>query len=91
MEARGIPHGVMLDDDNGKEHQWAVNDLVEATANDHTLAASMIHWLFGNVLGLQVPTKGKKLLEVFKAVTNGQIANDKLQALRAEFCKVLAI
>jgi len=51
----------------------------------------MIHWLFGNVLGLQVPTKGKKLLEVFKAVTNGQIANDKLQALRAEFCKVLAI
>jgi len=50
----------MLDDDNGKEHQWAVNDLVEATANDHTLAAPMIHWLFGNVFGLAGSYEGKK-------------------------------
>lgn len=38
LEAYSIPHGVMLDDDNDKDHQGAVNDLVEASVNSHTLA-----------------------------------------------------
>ena len=92
LEAYGIPHGVMLDDDNGKEHQGAVNDLVEASANGHTLAAPVkFADCLETFLGLPVPAKDKKPIEILKAVTGGQIAADKLQALRAEFCKALAI
>ncbi len=92
LEAYGIPHGVMLDDDNGKEHQGAVNDLVEASANGHTLAAPVrFADCLETFLGLPVPVKDKKPIEILKAVTGGQIAADKLQALRAEFCKALAI
>jgi len=92
MEAYGIPHGIMLDDDNGKDHQGAVNDLVEASANGHTLAAPVKFTdCLETFLGLPVPEKDKKPIEILKAVTSGQIAADKLQALRAEFCKALAI
>lgn len=92
MEAYGIPHGVMLDDDNSKEHQGAVNDLVEASANGHTLAAPVKFTdCLEAFLGLPVPAKDKKPIEILKAVTSGQIAADKLRALRAEFCRNLAI
>lgn len=92
MEAFGIPHGVMLDDDNGKEHQGAVNDLVEASTNIHTLAAPVkFADCLESFLGLPVPAKEKKPLEILKAITGGNISADKLQALRAEFCKALAI
>lgn len=92
LEAYGIPHGVMLDDDNGKEYQGAVNDLVEASANGHTLAAPVTFAdCLETFLGLPIPAKDKKPIEILKAVTSGQIAADKLQALRAEFCRALAI
>ncbi len=46
-----------------------------------------------NFLGLPIPIseKDKKPIEILKAVTGGQIAADKLKALRAEFCRALAI
>lgn len=92
MEAYGIPHGVMLDDDNDKNHQSAVNDLVENSTNAHTLAAPVkFAGCLETFLGLPVPTRDKKPIEILKAMTSGQIAADKLQALRAEFCKALAI
>jgi putative ATP-dependent endonuclease of the OLD family len=92
LEAYGIPHGVMLDDDDSKEHHGVVNDLVSASKNAYTLAAPV---KFENCLehfvGLPVPPKDKKPIEILKAVTNKQIAADKLDALRAEFCKALNI
>jgi predicted ATP-dependent endonuclease of OLD family len=92
MEAYGIPHGVMLDDDNGKEHQGAVNDLIEASANNHTLSAPVkfAHCL-ETFLGLPIPAKDKKPIEILKAITGGQINANKLQALRTEFCRALDI
>ncbi|MDR6060148.1 AAA family ATPase [Escherichia coli] len=92
MEAFGIPHGVMLDDDNGKEHQSAVNDLIEASVNGHSLAAPVkFADCLETFLGLPVPAKDRKPIEILKAVTGGQIAADKLEALRTAFCKALAI
>ncbi|MEQ7359094.1 AAA family ATPase [Xanthomonas campestris pv. campestris] len=92
LEAYGIPHGVMLDDDNSKEHQGAVNDLVEASANRHTLAAPVkFAGCLETFLGLTVPAKDKKAVEILKTVTGGKIDADRLQALRAEFCRALAI
>jgi len=40
---------------------------------------------------LPVPLKERKPLEILKAITGGHIHADKLQNLRAEFCKALAI
>ncbi len=95
MEAYGIPHGILLDDDNNKEHHGAVNDLVlaKASANSHTLAEPVkFADCLETFLGLPAaPAKDKKPIEILKAVTGGQITDDKLQALRAEFCKALAI
>lgn len=93
LAAYGIPHGVMLDDDQGKDHQGAVNDLVEASANDHTLAAPIkFASCLEAFLGLPEPSsKDKKPIEILKAVIGGKIASDKLEALRGEFCKALAI
>jgi predicted ATP-dependent endonuclease of OLD family len=95
MEAYGIPHGVMLDEDNGKgkEHQGAVNDLVEASKNGHTLSTPVkFPGCLETFLGLpEVPDKHRKPIEILKAVTGGHIAADKLQALREEFHKALAI
>lgn len=92
MQAYGIPHGVMLDDDNSKEHQGAVNDLVKASKNAHTLAAPvMFADCLERFLDLPLPTKDKKPLEILKAITGKKIKPEKLQALRVEFCKALAI
>lgn len=92
LEAYGIPHGVMLDDDHDKEHQGAVNDLVEASANGHTLAAPVkFTGCLETFLGLPVPTKDKKPIEILKAVTGGQITAGKLKSLRDKFCEALAI
>lgn len=92
LEAYGISHGVLLDDDNGKEHQGAVNDLVEASTNRYTLVAPVkFADCLETFLGLPVPKNDKKPIEMLKAVTSGNISPDRLQALRAEFCKALAI
>jgi putative ATP-dependent endonuclease of the OLD family len=92
LNAYGIPHGVMLDDDSGKDHHSAVNDLVEASMNSHTLAVPVkFPDCLEAFLGLPVPAKDKKPIEILKAVTGRRIAADRLQALRTEFCKALAI
>ncbi|MDR3383937.1 ATP-dependent nuclease [Cupriavidus basilensis] len=97
LAAYGIPHGVMLDDDNDNgpnaAFHGAVNDLVEASANGHTLAVPVKFPIcLEAFLGLPVPDRDdKKPVEIMKAVTGGQIAAERLQALRGEFCKALAI
>jgi energy-coupling factor transporter ATP-binding protein EcfA2 len=94
MSAYGIPHGVMLDDDNRSEHHGAVNDLVEASVNLTTLAAPI---KFKDCLEsfLSLPKTAdrgdKKPLEVLKALVRGEISEDRLKELRAEFCRTLGI
>ncbi|WP_186024406.1 ATP-dependent nuclease [Burkholderia gladioli] len=92
LEVYGIPHGVMLDDDHNKAHHEAVNDLVEASANDWT-AASPVKFAgsLETFLGLPVPTNDRKPVEMLKAVTNGQVAPEKMKALRDALCKALSI
>ena len=94
LEAYGIPYGVMLDDDKGKEHHGAVNDLIaaKASANGHTLAAPVkFADCLETFLDLPIPAKEKKPIEILKAVTSRQITPAKLQALRERFCEALAI
>lgn len=93
LEAYGIPHGVMLDDDDNKEYHLAVNELVSASANSSTLAAPIkFAGCLERFLDIPIPARDdKKPVEIMKAVTTGQIASTKLAALRGEFCKALCI
>lgn len=93
----GISHGAILDDDNNNDQHaafhGAVNDLVEASANNQTLAIPVKFPVCLEIfLGLQVPDRDDmKPVEIMKAITGGQIATDRLDALRDKFCEALAI
>ena len=93
LSAYGIPHGVMLDDDNGKDLHGAVNDLIEASVNPITLAAPVkFNDCLEVFLGIPVPDRDdKKPLEIMKAITSNAIDPARLQALRSQFCTALAI
>lgn len=93
LSAYGIPHGVMLDDDNGKDHHGAVNDLVEACATPATLASPVkFNDCLETFLGIPVPDRDdKKPVEVMKAITGNAVDPARLQALRSQFCTALAI
>jgi putative ATP-dependent endonuclease of the OLD family len=93
LTAYGIPHGVMLDDDNGQDLHGAVNDLVEACATPTTLAAPVkFNGCLEAFLGIPVPDRvDKKPVEVMKAITGGLIDPARLQALRDQFRLALAL
>lgn len=93
LSAYGIPHGVMLDDDNGKDLHGAVNDLIEASVNPITLAAPVkFNDCLEVFLGIPVPDRDdKKPLEIMKAITSNAVDPARLQALRSQFCTALAI
>lgn len=93
LSAYGIPHGVMLDDDNGKDHHGAVNDLVEASATPATLATPVkFNDCLETFLGIPVPDRDdKKPVEVMRAITGNVIDPARLQALRDQFRAALAI
>lgn len=93
LKVFGIPHGVMLDDDNRKHHHGAVNDLIDGSRNWATLAAPV---KFPNCLeeflGLPIPDRDdKKPIEMIKAITENRIDEERLRALRASFCSALGL
>lgn len=93
LSAYGIPHGVMLDDDDGKDLHGAVNDLIEASVNPTTLSAPVkFNDCLETFLGIPVPDRDdKKPIEVLKAITSNTIEPSRLRALRNQFCAALAI
>lgn len=93
LTAYGIPHGVMLDDDDGKDHHGAVNDLVEASVTSATLAPPVkFQQCLEAFLGIPVPDRDdKKPVEVMKAITSNAIDPVRLRALRDQFQAALAI
>ncbi|MEY3251888.1 MAG: hypothetical protein RL227_861 [Pseudomonadota bacterium] len=93
LAAYGIPHGVMLDDDNGHDLHGAVNDLVETCATSTTLAAPIkFKGCLEDILGIPVPERDdKKPVEVMKAITGGLINPARLDVLREQFRAALAL
>lgn len=93
LDAYGIPHGVMLDDDNDKGLQGAVNDLIETCATPATLAPPVkFNGCLEDFLCIPVPDRAdKKPVEIMKAIASGAIDPARLQALRGHFCAALAI
>jgi len=97
MMALGIPYGVIIDDDNQRHHQQAVNDLVDQIsrdANSTILAAPVkVPDCIEAFLGLpKVKDRDdKKPLELLKALTNGTIEPRKLSDLQDIFKSALAL
>ena len=95
LSAYGIPHSVMLDDDDGREHHGAINDLVEVAVNDFTLAAPIkFPDCLEAFLGLPkvIDHRGdKKPLEILKAITSNGVSPARIQALRERFQAAMAI
>lgn len=93
FKAFGVPHGVMIDDDQNKNHQAAINELIRASVNEFTLSAPFeFPTCLEAYLGLTVPPRDdKKPIEILKAVTSSAIAPERLDALRAAFLKALRL
>ncbi len=93
LAAYGIPHGVMLDDDSGKDLHGAVNDLIEACTTATTLPPPVkFSDCLETFLGIPVPDRDdKKPVEVMKAITSGVIDPTRLQALLDQFRAALVI
>ncbi|MCU0828496.1 MAG: AAA family ATPase [Tabrizicola sp.] len=97
FKAFQIPYGIILDDDNGKDHHQAVNELVDALAarSESAILAlpEKVPDCLEVFLGLPKVTGSdhKKPIEIMKAVTSGSIAKTRLEDLRAMFKRSLAL
>lgn len=97
LKAFQIPYGVILDDDNGKDHHQAVNDLIDRIATEAgcpiLAAPEKVAGCIETVLGIPVPDRAdKKPLEIMKAITTaGTIPAANMTALRDLFKRALAL
>lgn len=95
LDAYGIPHGVILDDDNEKNHHLVINELIENSANKYTLNPPIkLQSCLEIFLSLPITSSARgerKVLAILKAVTSGEIPPHKLQELKEKFCEALAI
>lgn len=93
LDAYGIPHGVMLDDDDGENHHAVINDLIERFVNPNTLANPVrLTPCLETFLNIPMTKRtDKKPIEIMKAITNSSIAEDRIEALLCEFKRALAL
>lgn len=91
--AFGIPHGVMIDDDDNKNHHKAINELICESKNKFLLGEPIkFKGCLEKYLGLSVPKRDdKKPLEILKAITSGSIESDLLKRLRSDFISALGL
>lgn len=93
LEYFHIPYGLMLDDDQNKQHHKAVNEMLRSKANSHRLAApEFIPQCMESFLDKPLPGRNdQKPVQVLKELESGGIKQEKLTELRQLFCKALAL
>lgn len=92
FDTYGIPHGVLLDDDDENEHHSAINELVARSKNSKTLADPVkFPKCCEAFLGLPISRNDRKPIEILKALTQDTIAEERMTALRSEFERALAL
>lgn len=99
LEGFGIPYGLILDDDQNKNHHGVVNEMLKKTAGSNCLAeVGFVHGCMEEFLGLNLPEQkdqkireDEKPVQILKALDSGKIAKDRLDALRTLFLKSLAL
>ena len=93
LEAFGIPHGIIMDNDNDKDEHHAINEMIRTLKNPFTLADPVeFAGCLEEFLGVDVPGRpDKKPLEILKHVTDGTFPEGKLEELKEQFKKALSI
>jgi putative ATP-dependent endonuclease of OLD family len=93
LEQFGIPYGLMLDDDQDKQHHKAVNDMLRNQRAEHRLAPAMfIPTHMESFLGMALPGRtDQKPVKVLRELEAGGLAPDRLSALKAKFCGALGL
>lgn len=93
LEEFSIPYGLMLDDDQDKQHHKAVNEMLRNKAGASRLAeAVFIPGCMESFLDTALPKRNdQKPVQVLKEVESGGIAQEKLEELRTIFCKALSL
>jgi predicted ATP-dependent endonuclease of OLD family len=93
LEGFGIPYGLMLDDDQNKDHHKVVNEMLKNKVGPSRLAdACFVRECMEKFLGLNLPVRDdQKPVYTLKAIEAGGIAQDKLDELRKLFLKSLAL
>ncbi len=93
LEQFGIPYGLMLDDDEDKQHHKAVNEMLRNQNGQHRLApAAFIPTHMESFLGKVLPGRNdQKPVQVLRELESGGLTADKLTALKTKFCEALAL
>lgn len=93
LEQFGIPYGLMLDDDQDKQHHKVVNEMLRNQTGQHRLAAAaFIPTHMESFLGKSLPKRpDQKPVQILRELESGGLAADKLTALKSKFCEALAL
>lgn len=93
LEHFGISYGLMLDDDQDKQHHKAVNEMIRSQAGANQLApAVFIPVHMESFLGKSLPGRNdQKPVQILRELEASGIAANKLTALRAKFREALAL
>ena len=93
LEQFGIPYGLMLDDDQDKQHHKAVNEMLRTQGASHRLAPPVfIPTHMESFLGKSLPGRNdQKPVQILRELEAGGLAADKLTALKEKFCEALAL
>ena len=93
LEQFCIPYGLMLDDDQDKQHHKAVNEMIRNQAGQHRLApAVFIPTNMESFLGKSLPGRNdQKPVQMLRELEAGGLAADKLTALKDKFSEALAL
>lgn len=93
LEGFGIPYGLMLDDDNDKQHHKAVNEMLRNKAEPSRLAAPvLLNHCMETFLGKPLPGRDdKKPIQILKELEQSGITTEKLDELKTLVIKALAL
>lgn len=93
LEEFDIPYGLMLDDDQGKDHHRVVNEMLKNKVGANLLAeVCFIDGCMEKFLGLNLPARDdQKPIHTLKAIEAGSLDPDKLKELREKFVRCLAL
>lgn len=91
LEGFGIPYGLMLDDDNDKQHHKAVNEMLRSKAEPSRLAEPVfLNGCMETFLGTSLSGR-EKPIQILKELERSRIPPEKLGELKGLVLKALAL
>ena len=93
LEGFGISYGLMLDDDNDKDHHKVVNEMLRNKVGANRVAEPcFINGCMEKFLGLNLPVReDQKPVHTLKSIEAGGVDQNRLDELRQLFIKCLSL